>query len=215
MCENAIVDADLTRLALLLRTLSHACSDQAANPVPGGSMFRAAILAALTITGAALLAPVAAAAVSGAAEAARSGRSTPGTARSRCQASFRRVGLYTPGDQASGNPALAISRGSCDAPYHNASRRTPPLGHALVPIGFRLRVSPATQEPPSEYFPAVRGASHSPWTAGLRHAAEHPELSPPRIVGLMDRRGAQPYGGSALARTRRRAGLSFARRDRT
>src|SRR3954451_9997977 len=50
-------------------------------------------------------------AVSVAVEAARPGQPWPSTARRRYQASFRRVGLCTPEDWASSNPALAISRG--------------------------------------------------------------------------------------------------------
>ena len=65
------------------------------------------------------------------------------------------------GDWASGNPALAISRGSCGTPPW-----TPPDGHRFPdmlwsPSGFRLRVSQATQEPPSEFIPTASGIQRS------------------------------------------------------
>jgi len=74
---------------------------------------------------------------------------------------FRWMRTFIVGDWALGNPALAISCGSCGTPPW-----TPPDGHRVPdmlwsPSGFRLWVSQVIQEPPSEFIPAAPGIQRS------------------------------------------------------
>jgi hypothetical protein len=94
-------------------------------------------------------------------EVARSHGSCPSMARHRLQASFRRMRTFIVGDWALGNPALALSCGSCGTPPW-----TPPDGHRVPdmlwsPSGFPHWVSQAIQEPPSEFLPAAPGIQRS------------------------------------------------------
>jgi hypothetical protein len=65
--------------------------------------------------------------------------------------------LASTGDLASGNPALAIFRGSRSSPHPYAWARPLLSWHALVPFTFRIQVSHQTQEPPFEFLPAALG----------------------------------------------------------
>lgn len=46
-------------------------------------------------------------------------------------------------------------------PALDASRRPPLSGHAAFPFGFHFQVGQVTQEPPSEFLPAVPGIQRS------------------------------------------------------
>ena len=111
----------------------------------------------------------------------------------RFHASFRQGQGFTPaGDQGSGNPALAISRGSPQraARTHRHGRWFP--GHALVPFTFQIQVSHQTQEyPPNpsrlhrEYDRAPRGAGWSlvwSWFCRIPHGAMRSDRI--RAVGM-------------------------------
>jgi hypothetical protein len=94
-------------------------------------------------------------------EVARSHGSCPSMARRRLRASFRRMRTFIVGDWTSGNSALAVSHGPRGTPPW-----TPPDGHRFPdmlfsPSGFRLQVSQATQEPPSEFIPTASGIQRS------------------------------------------------------
>src|SRR5665811_2550132 len=51
--------------------------------------------------------------------------------------------------------------------------RRPPLSrHAVVPFRFRIQVSRATQEPPSEFLPTASGIQRSASRLSLIHISE-------------------------------------------
>src|SRR5258708_2317978 len=64
---------------------------------------------------------------------------------------------YSPENWASGNPALAVVRGSCSTlAYISSTHRCVPQ-HAIVPFAFPLQVGWVIQAPPSECFLAEPG----------------------------------------------------------
>ena len=111
---------------------------------------------------------------------------------------FRRMLTFIVGDWALGNPALAVSCGSC-----GTSPWMPPDGHRVPdmlwsPSGFRRWVSQAIQEPPSEFLPAAPGIqrSASRRTPGVPviPAPGSPQV-PLRVAVVGSSRG-QPGGGN-------------------
>ena len=68
-------------------------------------------------------------------------------------------------------------------PALDASRRPPLPWHALVPSRFRVQVSQATQEPPSEFLPTAPGIqrSASRRTPDVR-VSGHPTQTSPRAA---------------------------------
>jgi hypothetical protein len=88
-------------------------------------------------------------------------RRNRGPREHRLQVWCRWEDTYSPGNWASGNPALTIARGAC-----GTSTYTPSADHrfpqqALFPSVFRLQVGWVLQEPPSEFFLAQPGIPSS------------------------------------------------------
>src|SRR5258706_16165584 len=118
----------------------------------------------------------------------------------RARHRFRRLSggwrLASTGDLASGNPALAIFRGSRSSPHPYAWARPLLSWHALVPFTFRIQVSHQTQEPPSEFLPAALGIQQGA-SRRIASAAERARRAPTSTLTAAWRELMTSPGGSA------------------